>query len=207
MDSEEAAALVLCSMKNSKVDYETSLQIEKIRRLFLLPSLSNNHSRLLSGTVSRPCYPNLQHSIREKKRLTASDIQLNQDIRDGFYALGTKAYVITVRNWFQFCVVLDPNSNPKTFSMITQKWNQFLAVTGSDYIGLWDKAISESFFEWSAAGSDNMGERRWYEREKTAVIVGERREKKKPPREVASRRHAHICATFQEFQQLTDAWY
>ncbi|KAK1361888.1 hypothetical protein POM88_046362 [Heracleum sosnowskyi] len=153
MDSEEeAAALVLCSMKNSKVDYETSLQLEKTRRLFVLnkhkfqhPSLSNNHSRLLSlvppslaqviGTCSTPF----------EKRLTGSDIQLNQvrlllnyrhvmkflhpllrpsevdkikkkgmvvcvyDCYGRMYEMvftlwGTKAYVITTRNWFEFCV-------------------------------------------------------------------------------------------------------
>ncbi|KAK1384513.1 hypothetical protein POM88_022248 [Heracleum sosnowskyi] len=151
---EEEAALILCSMKNSKVDSTTSLQLEETRVSILkkhklqhpssLSPLSNN-TRLLSLVP-----PSLAEVIGDcstpfDKRLTGSDIQENQvrlllkyrhvmqflnpllrpseiykikksgltvcvyDCFGKMYEMvfslwGTKAYVITTRNWFQFCV-------------------------------------------------------------------------------------------------------
>ncbi|KAK1351398.1 hypothetical protein POM88_054371 [Heracleum sosnowskyi] len=151
---EEEAALILCSMKNSKVDSTTSLQLEETRVSILkkhklqhpssLSPLSNN-TRLLSLVP-----PSLAEVIGDcstpfDKRLTGSDIQENQvrlllkyrhvmqflnpllrpseiykikksgltvcvyDSNGKMYEMvfslwGTKAYVITTRNWFQFCV-------------------------------------------------------------------------------------------------------
>ncbi|KAL8133812.1 putative B3 domain-containing protein At4g03170 [Apium graveolens] len=151
---EEAAALVLCSMKNSKVDYETALELEKTRLVILKkrnfqhpssPSLSNHHTRLLSLVP-----PSLAEVIGNcstpfDKRLTGSDTQEDQvrlllkyghvmqflhpllrpseidkikkrgmvvcvyDRYGRMYEMvfrlwGTKAYVITTRNWFEFCI-------------------------------------------------------------------------------------------------------
>ncbi|KAK1384506.1 hypothetical protein POM88_022241 [Heracleum sosnowskyi] len=86
---EEEAALILCSMKNSKVDSTTSLQLEETRVSILkkhklqhpssLSPLSNN-TRLLSLVP-----PSLAEVIGDcstpfDKRLTGSDIQENQGV-------------------------------------------------------------------------------------------------------------------------------
>ncbi|KAK1351401.1 hypothetical protein POM88_054374 [Heracleum sosnowskyi] len=88
---EEEAALILCSMKNSKVDSTTSLQLEETRVSILkkhklqhpssLSPLSNN-TRLLSLVP-----PSLAEVIGDcstpfDKRLTGSDIQENQAYSD-----------------------------------------------------------------------------------------------------------------------------
>lgn len=152
---EESAALVLCSMKNSIVDYETAIELEKTR-VFLLkkhkfqhpssPSpLLNHHSRLLSLVPPSLAQVIGNCSTPFNKRLTRTDTQEDQlrlllkydhvvkflhpllrpseldrikkrgmvvcvyDCNGRMYEMvfrlwGTKAYVITTRNWFEFCV-------------------------------------------------------------------------------------------------------
>ncbi|KAK1401276.1 TF-B3 domain-containing protein [Heracleum sosnowskyi] len=151
---EEEAALVLCSMKNSKVDYQTALQLEETR-LFTLnkhkfqhpssPTLFNHHNRLLSlvppsladiiGNCSTPFVKRLTRSDTKKTQgrllfkynhvvkflhplLRPSEVDKIKkrgmivcvyDCYGRMYEMvftlwGSKAYVITTRNWFEFCV-------------------------------------------------------------------------------------------------------
>lgn len=75
---EEAAALVLCSMKNSKVDYQTAVELEKTR-LLILKKRKIQHQSPLAGLLS----PSLAEIIGNcstpfTKKLTDSDTKQGQ---------------------------------------------------------------------------------------------------------------------------------
>ncbi|KAK1401271.1 TF-B3 domain-containing protein [Heracleum sosnowskyi] len=111
---EEEAALVLCSMKNSKVDYQTALQLEETSTPFV-KRLTRSDTKKTQGRllfkynhVVKFLHPLLRPSEVDKIKKRGMIVCV-YDCYGRMYEMvftlwGSKAYVITTRNWFEFCV-------------------------------------------------------------------------------------------------------